>query len=83
LNCEHHGGPRRGGIAAVDLRGRLTSVPYPLADENDLRQTVGAVEGPGPAGLPDRRRRARPISDAARYVTGVTPPVDAGHPDKR
>jgi SDR family mycofactocin-dependent oxidoreductase len=65
-------------IVAVDLCGQIDSVPYPLGTEEDLEQTVKAVEAEG------RRIVARPadVRDAARLhqivaeATELLGPID-------
>jgi (+)-trans-carveol dehydrogenase len=74
-------------IIAVDICAQVGSVPYPMATPEDLAETVKEVEAL------DRRivatqAGAEPrdicnavlflASDEARYVTGITLPVDAG-----
>jgi (+)-trans-carveol dehydrogenase len=50
-------------IIAIDICRDYGDVPYPLASEADLAETVTAVEA----------------SDEARYVTGLEFTVDAGN----
>ncbi|HEX2821253.1 MAG TPA: SDR family oxidoreductase [Streptosporangiaceae bacterium] len=71
-------------IIAVDICSQIDTVPYPMSTPDDLAQTVKEVEAL------DRRIVATQadailwlVSDDARYVTGVTLPVDAGFTNKK
>ena len=68
--------PEGADVIAVDLCAQIASVGYPMSTPDDLAETVKEVEAVDHAIL-------WLVSDDARYVTGVTLPVDAGFTNKK
>lgn len=57
-------------IVVIDICDQLRSVPYPMADEADLRETVAQVEALG--------RRAHPVIADVRDRSALTEAVKSG-----
>jgi NAD(P)-dependent dehydrogenase (short-subunit alcohol dehydrogenase family) len=73
-------------IIAVDVCRQIESVAYPMATPDDLAATVKLANAlPVPMVEPVDISNAIVwlVSDDARYVTGVTLPVDAGFTNKK
>ena len=76
-------------IIAVDICGQIDSVLYPMATPDDLAETVKEVEGldrrifARQADVRDEAGLKAAFEGDARYVTGITVPVDAGFTNKK
>jgi (+)-trans-carveol dehydrogenase len=65
-------------IVAVDICAQTETVPYPMASPDDLAETVKEVEALDRRIIATQADVRDLVSDAGRYVTGITHVVDAG-----
>jgi len=70
-------------IIAVDICAQVGSVAYPMATPDDLAETANALPVDMVEPVDISNAIVWLVSDDARYVTGVTLPVDAGFTNKK